>query len=550
MESLIESSTYRTLHAHSFSRTSSQAAFVLSDLLARYLFLLTSSCAKYAQHSGRVNLTVQDAFSALEEMGVDMDELSNYCRTEGRELGRYTVHTMRRMEDLKEIRGLSLTHFQEGLIFIFILSASLKEGLRQDRDDTIPLVYAPLPETPPSSDDELEVGASDTEMAIDNEPMSVDPTPSRPERQLSPALPPSPVSIPSSPSRKRPRTEWNAPTHIPDFLPPFPVPNEHPEPPSPENTPTTLPTLLRTQEALSPLPQVSTTTSSADYLTPVSYMSSSLSSTPVWHLPQPPAFFDLPSQPPRLAIPQIQPSLLGAYHHILTNPPQSHGNAGNPARHRVALALLTQTENNPRWEPADTLFGLSSPNAPRVSTMPPSHPIAKQPPTNALGDTGKMDAKAEELSKVPLPPLSNFPVTAQEHVAPSMSTQGSRLPEVSRSVLPVSFYLSGPQEISPPRTYLSSSHLCITGRPVFRTLHPSNAGRNCSSMDGQSKRRGILPIIQLSSNRSTKTRKRLGHCKTVRLRKRHNLPFQTPSFGQRGISSTKTSENHYHSRSV
>ena len=276
-------------------------------------------------------------------------------------------------------------------------------------------------------------------MAIDDESMSIDPTPSRSERQPSPMLPPSPVSIPSSPSRKRLRTEWNAPPHVPDFLPPFPLPNEHPDPPSPENTPATLPTLLRTQEALSPLPQVSTTTSSADYLTPVPYSSSSLSSTPVWHLPQPPASFDFPSQPPRLVTPQIPPSLLGAYHHILTNPSPSHGNAGNPARHRVALALLAQTENNPRWEPADTLFGLSSPNAPRVPAMPPSHPIAKQPPINASGDSGKTDLKAEEINKVPLPPLSNFPVTAQEHIAPSMSTQGSRLPEVTRSVLPVRF---------------------------------------------------------------------------------------------------------------
>ena len=115
MESLIESSTYRTLHAHNFSRSSSQAAFVLSDLLAKYLFLLTSSCTKYAQHSGRMNLTVQDALSALEEMGVDLDELSDYCRTEGRELGRYTIQTMRRMEDLKDIRGRSPPH-PEGIL--------------------------------------------------------------------------------------------------------------------------------------------------------------------------------------------------------------------------------------------------------------------------------------------------------------------------------------------------------------------------------------------------------------------------------------------------
>jgi len=371
--------------------------------------------------------------------------------------------------------------------------------------------------------------------------MSVDPAPSRPERQLSPMLPPSPVSIPSSPSRKRPRTEWNAPAHIPDFFPPFPVPKEHSEPPSRENTPAALPTLLRMQEALSPLPQVSTTTSSADYLTPVPYTSSSLSSTPVWHLPQPPTSFDLPSQPPRLATPQIQPSLLGAYHHILTNPPPPHGNAGNPARHRVALALLTQTENHPRWEPADTLFGLSSPNAPRVSTMPPSHPIAKQPPINASGDPGKPDAKGEEINKIPLPSISHFPVTAQEHIAPSMSTQGSRLSEVSRSVLPVCFYLS--QSLDVFCAYLPSSHPYIIARPVFRILHPSNVERSYLNMDGQWRHRGIPPIIQPSSNRSIKTRKLWERYRMVRSRKKHPLRSQTPSFGQRGISSTRTSEN-------
>jgi len=513
MESLIESSTYRTLHAHNFSRSSSQAAFVLSDLLARYLFLLTSSCTKYAQHSGRMNLTIQDALSALEEMGVDLEELSNYCKTEGRELGRYTIQTMRRMEDLKDIRGQSSAlSWRKLIIIVFVLSASLKEGLRQDGDDTVPLIYAPLPETPPSSDDEAGAGESDTEMVVVDEPMSVDPTPSRPERQFSPMLPPSPVSIPPSPSRKRPRTEWNAPAHIPDFLPPFPVPKEHSEPPSPENAPAALPTLLRTQEALSPLPQVSTTTSSADYLTPVPYTSSSLSSTPMWHLPLPPASFDLPSQPPRLATPQIQPSLLGAYHHILTNPLPSHGNAGNPARHRVALALLAQTENNPRWEPADTLFGLSSPNAPRVSTIPPSHPVAKQPPTNTSGDLGK---QGEEMNKVPLPSISHLPVTAQEHIAPSMSTQSSRLQEVARSVIPVCFHQIPLQAVFLD-AHLPSSHPCIIARPVFHIPHPSNAERSCLNMDDQWRHRGILPTIQPSSNQLTKTGKRWERYKTVR----------------------------------
>ena len=136
MESLIESSTYRTLHAHNFSRSSSQAAFVLSDLLARYLFLLTSSCTKYAQHSGRMNLTVQDALSAFEEMGIDMEELSDYCRTEGKELGRYTVQTMRRMEDLKDIRGQSLANVQ-GKFTILHLFPQLRSKKVSNKTATI-----------------------------------------------------------------------------------------------------------------------------------------------------------------------------------------------------------------------------------------------------------------------------------------------------------------------------------------------------------------------------------------------------------------------------
>lgn len=377
--------------------------------------------------------------------------------------------------------------------------------------------------------------------------MSTELTPSRQERRPSPTLPLSPVSIPSSPSRKRPRIEWDAPAHIPDFLPPFPVPKEYSVPPSPENTPATLPTLLRTQEAL--VPQVSTTTSSADYLTPVPYTSSSLSSAPVWHLPQPPASFELPSQPPRLATPQVQPSLLGAYHHILTNPHSSHGNAGNPARHRVALALLSQIENNPRWEPSDTLFGLSSPNAPRLSTMPPSHPIAKQLPTNASGDPGKPDAKAEEITKIPLPSVSHHPVTAQQHIAPSMCTQASRLPEVARSVLPVCFYLDRLLDLS-LRIYLSLSHPCIIGRLVFHTLHPLNVDQSYSSTGGLWRRLGILPIIQPNSSQSTKTRKLSERYKMARSRKNQPLRYQTPSSGRHGISSTRVSENRCRSGSV
>ena len=101
---LLESATQRTLHAHAFSRSSTQASFVLTDLLSRYLTLLTSTCTKYAQHAQRTKLNVQDAISALDELGVSLDELKDYCATEGKELNRYALISSRRVEDLHEFK--------------------------------------------------------------------------------------------------------------------------------------------------------------------------------------------------------------------------------------------------------------------------------------------------------------------------------------------------------------------------------------------------------------------------------------------------------------
>lgn len=99
-----ESTTHRALHAHSFSRSSSQASGVLTDLLSRYLQLLASSCVKYAQHAGRASITIRDAVCALDELGVGVDELSEYCTLEGMELGRHYRPSARRIEELSEFK--------------------------------------------------------------------------------------------------------------------------------------------------------------------------------------------------------------------------------------------------------------------------------------------------------------------------------------------------------------------------------------------------------------------------------------------------------------
>ena len=102
---LLETVTIETLHANHFSRASTQATLVLTDLLSRYLTLLSTTCAKYAEHAGRLRLNARDAENALHELGVDVDELGEYCAVEGREMSRYAVHTARRLEDLNEFKG-------------------------------------------------------------------------------------------------------------------------------------------------------------------------------------------------------------------------------------------------------------------------------------------------------------------------------------------------------------------------------------------------------------------------------------------------------------
>ena len=88
---LLETATIEALHAHHFSKASTQATNVLTDLLARYLHVLASTCAKYAEHAGRLRLTARDAACALDELGVGVEELSEYCATEGKEMARYEI---------------------------------------------------------------------------------------------------------------------------------------------------------------------------------------------------------------------------------------------------------------------------------------------------------------------------------------------------------------------------------------------------------------------------------------------------------------------------
>ena len=450
---LLESATQRTLHAHAFSRSSTQASSVLTDLLSRYLALLTSTCAKYAQHAHRTSLNVHDAIGALDELGVNLDELRDYCVAEGKELNRYALISSRRVEDLHEFK--CMTYPQNTTALVLFLLVQLSEGLRQDRDDAIPLQYAPCPSVEVEEDqyEEDEDTIDDGLLSAMHEDMPPPRTTSLirkrpPSRQSSPPLPLSPILNPSSPTRKRPRSSnWELPEHIPEFLPPFPsmsedsllAPDQVPSPPTTQSIKRPIPpqsSPIKLEKQPETLPQSLTTSAVSDILVQVPYSQSSLSSVPEWYLPSAPPPASAPTQTKvRPATPQIELALIAAYHHILTHPPPPNPPLLNPSRHKVLMAFLKQTESNPRWNPADTLFGSVRPCPPRVATIGPSYPAAIGDPTgNDI--KGKNDAKDKDIK---LPPAISRTVSAIEHIAPFVSQQSSRMPDLARHVLPVSF---------------------------------------------------------------------------------------------------------------
>jgi hypothetical protein len=277
-------------------------------------------------------------------------------------------------------------------------------------------------------------------------------------------MPPSPISIPSSPSRKRPREEQYLPSppNIPSHLPPLPRMstytdgNEHSSPspimalPTVVHPPSNRPEhIVGSSGPTASALQASTQASAADYTTPVPYDGSTLRDVPEWNLPQSFPFSALPTsqmQSALLPTPQTQPSLFAAYHHVLTHPPPKGAvPAANPQRHRVALGLLGQHERLLRWEPPDTLFGASAPPMPQVSRNPPIFPIAlndsdsPRSPRSERAPPPPTPTDSQGKDKAPLPPVqSRTLVGTGQHIVPMISQPGSRIPDLSRQILPAS----------------------------------------------------------------------------------------------------------------
>lgn len=404
---IIDSVVMKILHAHSFARTSAQAMSVLSNLLTRYLVLLASACGQFSELAGRSRLSVHDLGACIEELGTNLDELSEYCNTEGIELSRYGSSSAKRLDDLADSRGMiHLVHFT--FIDMFCSVGYLAEGLVSE-DHPIPLNYAPLLEDIPVVDGVAEDGEESDE-------------------ELSDAGGSSPAEVVDWFSEPLSYREHPIAPITPDFLPPFP---DASQPLSPSPTPA--PHAVKMERPPSPLPQHITSITAGDYLIQVPYSESVLANTPSWHLPsQASVTRTSKPQPPRFTTPSTQQALLAAYHHILTHPVSQPGPL-NPAKHKVAMALLSQVQHNTRWDTPSTLYANVVPCPPRIAPIAPSYPIAN----SALEVRSGKDIDKDSDKRPMLPLAPPRPVFSNDKPVFLASQQSSRLPELSRQVLPV-----------------------------------------------------------------------------------------------------------------
>ncbi|KAF4588952.1 hypothetical protein EYR40_010508 [Pleurotus pulmonarius] len=496
---ILESATFRTLHAQNFSRASTQASCVLTDLLERYLTLLSATAGRFAEHAGRGrNIGVRDAVGALDELGVGVEELRDWWVSEGGEMsGRYGI------------KGAWLGEF----------NAQLADGLKQDTDDVFPLHYRPLDEIayeqPAEDESEADNGAGeeDYEMMMDTDvnvleasapfvrkaehpPLSASTT--RPPQLRSPkspssySLPPiqtsfsspgrhpptlplSPVSNPGSPSRKRARTaSWKAPQHVPNFLPPFPTMSIHAGGAADGEGDTLADVQLAslsqeptqsgldigmakaeiqgqtsipnpTAQAAAAAVTAAQVVTSSDYLSQVPYSESTLSSVPEWHLPQPPP--PPPTNPvsTRLPTPQTEPAFIKAYHHILTHSSQSHASHAYGYPQTNGHTNVGNGVSNPLRHKVAMALMFEMQCAPRwdiadtlfggVGPCAPRGAVVG--PTHPLPIASEGGGSGKDKEKeIKLPGAQPRAVSTSERVAHLVSQQSSRIPELARRVLP------------------------------------------------------------------------------------------------------------------
>ncbi|KAF9513503.1 hypothetical protein BS47DRAFT_1344152 [Hydnum rufescens UP504] len=427
----------QVVHANNFTKASSKALDIVVHLLGHYLELLAAKCALFAQHTGRDGVNIHDALMALEESGMDVEDIMGWCGRDGVELSKFGPGSLR--EGFEQF------------------SAILTEGAKMDKTDAVLLTYQRLPSPPPNSlYGELENDNYEESVSSPSQSTHINGAMSSPVLPLSPVSNPAQIApIPPRERKRRRPSDWASipPEHVPIFLPPFPG-HEAPQSPEPIQAEDThmhyfkvLPPTSDSPPLGAPLPSPPplpppappVPLSVASYLEEVPYETSTLSTTPD-HMPRPPDRLPEPEQP------SAHPYLL-----VAMQTAHDHSNAGNANPGRLAISTALSIMAAPRYSASDALFSVSIPPPPRTLAPSPSYATPLNPdvmPNPSFPPTPSRSIQS------PLVPMTILP----QYLQPHLQTLSERI--VKQGVHDRS------TRVAPPPPFVDNGQPRLHGRPV------------------------------------------------------------------------------------
>ncbi|KAF8305831.1 hypothetical protein DL93DRAFT_2089228 [Clavulina sp. PMI_390] len=354
----LRNATVTVVRAHDFAKTSQTAVHVLTDLLARFCDLLIGTTSEHAHLAGRTSANVLDALAALEELGMDVQDLMDWRRVDGPTIAEYHSHEPSSGTGLSDALNVGKLSQQDGIRLEY----------RQIEDDEIP--GSPSTDSVPSPT--LIPSVPDLDRMDES---SLDPSsPDSDFRAFSPT--PHTTMTPNN------LGSWNmlVSQHTHDHLPPWPGEEppygeksslySYPDPyPALDDQPMQEPAAHATPHLL---PQRATRTAQQKsqaagatplYMPPIPFESCSSSHELFTQLPDAP-YRDEPFQPA-----STHPYLLAAMQLAQENVSSS----SNPARLSISATLSAAAKS--RYTMSDSLFASSE----TASAPPPPRQLAPGP---------------------------------------------------------------------------------------------------------------------------------------------------------------------------
>ncbi|WWD08067.1 hypothetical protein V865_006177 [Kwoniella europaea PYCC6329] len=363
-EAVLHLATLHTLAQAGFASTSQAASLTLSTVIPKYLKVLATACVERATLAGRGKVAAIDVVDALDDMGVNVDELIDWAVDQS---GDYFDDT--------SMGGLQ-NYLQEGL--------SVEEGIAQ-------MKLVPQEELEQADEDEEREEEQQQDISQGDEDITMDRSHEDEQIKVEPEE----------------EVEMEERLYIyrhksPDFswLPPLPSINNQPQQ-GPTSPGTREPDQPSSSEAI-PLPAPSQ--SIADrYRRPISYASSQLSQAHPFHdPPRPQPSSSIPISP----APSSLPNLISTYAAIASDPSIT---LRQTDLRRQATELLRQTILTvDSYSPSPTL---TTPIPPvRASSIVPSHSdilpqklLPVNPNSNSNANGGLLSSMVHQINSPNLP---------------------------------------------------------------------------------------------------------------------------------------------------